>query len=56
MLKTKSFEFERGTFRFLERMTYDKYKLAESMCEEHAEENRLVGIKRWDWTRILSNG
>ena len=55
MLKTKSFIFKRGVFIFLERMTYDKYKMAEDMCEEYAEENRLVGIRSWNWERILNN-
>jgi hypothetical protein len=56
MLKTKSFEFKRGVFYFLERLTSEKFKLSMDMCEEHAEENDLVGIKRWNWDRILKNG
>ena len=56
MLKTKAFKFERGIFTFLRSMNYEEFKKAARACEAHAKRNRLVGIKKWNATELISNG
>ena len=56
MLQTKSFEFNRGVFTFKKPMTYSDFKKAARTCEAHAQRNRLVGIKRWNATELITNG
>ena len=56
MLITKAYKFERGIFTFLKSMNYAEFKRAARACETHAKRNRLVGIKKWNATELITNG